>query len=369
MTEIDEKVERLARLAHTEHLAGVLITLQPGFAWLTGGQSNRINAATEAGAGALFVSADGGRYVIANSIEMPRLMNEALDGLGFEPREYPWIADHQDPPAVVAVTRTIAGGGAIGTDAPIAGGSDVGAAILDAQTPLTDPEIERYRALGQDVGAALEALCATLDVGLTEREIAMRVNHTTAQAGARAVVTLVAADERIARYRHPVPTHAVWRRTVLIGLCAERHGQVVALSRIISSHAPADDLLARTRATATVFGKLLAATRPGVTGADLFHTAAAAYDAAGFPNEEARHHQGGAIGYRARDWIAHPASRHRAKPRQAFAWNPSITGTKVEETALLLDDTIELITATSSWPAIEVPGRTGVLRAPGILVR
>ena len=369
MNEVSEKVDRLARLVRAEGLAGVLITLQPHFAWLSAGASNRVNGSTEAGAGSLFVTADGARYVVANTIEMPRLQDEALQGLDFEPREYPWTADHQDPPAVVAVTRTIVGGAPIGADAPLPGVVQLGPAITHAQTPLTDPEIERYRQLGRDLGIALETVCRSVEIGLTEKAVAARVNHAAARANARAIVTLVGADERIARYRHPVPTDTAWQRTLLIGVCAERHGLVVALSRLVAAERPSDDLVNRTRATATVFDKLLAATRPGVTGADLFRAAAAAYELMGYPGEEGRHHQGGAIGYRSRDWIAHPASTHIVRPRQAFAWNPSITGSKVENTALVMgDDDIEIITATPDWPAIEIAGVDGPWRTPGILV-
>jgi hypothetical protein len=47
-------------------------------------------------------------------------------------------------------------------------------------------------------------------------------------------------------------------------------------------------------------------------------------------------------------------------PRQAFAWNPSITGSKIEDTALLVDGNIELITGTPRWPVIG--HAAGVLR-------
>ena len=56
---------------------------------------------------------------------------------------------------------------------------------------------------------------------------------------------------------------------------------------------------------------------------------------------------------------------------QAFAWNPSITGTKTEDTALVDGDRLEVLTAcSSSWPTIPVAARgTPTYKRPGILVR
>ena len=107
--------------------------------------------------------------------------------------------------------------------------------------------------------------------------------------------------------------------------------------------------------------RILEATRPGVTGRELFETATRAYDRAGFAGEEVRHHQGGATGYRSREWLAHPASEERVDTVQAFAWNPSVTGTKVEDTALLTADGIEPITHSPGWPLLEGRG-SGLLR-------
>ncbi|HXT34751.1 MAG TPA: aminopeptidase P family protein, partial [Chloroflexota bacterium] len=39
---------------------------------------------------------------------------------------------------------------------------------------------------------------------------------------------------------------------------------------------------------------------------------------------------------------------------QAFAWNPSIAGAKVEDTVLLGERGIEVLTATGEWPMVEV---------------
>jgi hypothetical protein len=66
--------------------------------------------------------------------------------------------------------------------------------------------------------------------------------------------------------------------------------------------------------------------------------------------------------------VAHPQCTEEVHENQAFAWNPSITGTKVEETAIAFADRIEVITATPGWPSIpiEIEGREYLL--PDVLV-
>ena len=333
MHEIDDKVDRLARLATRRGLGGILLNTQPNFAWLTGGRSNQIDGSRETGAGSLLVTALGERFVIANNIEMPRLQDEALAGLCFTPCEYAWVQEQADPETPIA-TAMSAAGGRIGCDAALPGGTPIEADVVATRVLLTPAEIDRYRALGRDLGRIIGELCRGLVPGLTEIEIAHRIAAAAACIGARAHVTLVAADDRMARFRHPVPTHLAWQRQVMVVVCAQRHGLVAALSRIVTVGGSSEPRTSRTAAAARVFARLVEATKPGASGADLFAVAARAYADAGFPAEEQRHHQGGATGYRSREWRAHPCSREIVQTRQAFAWNPSVTGSKVEETTL-----------------------------------
>lgn len=370
MVEIDEKVERLARLATAQGLGGILLNTQPNFSWLTGGRSNRIDGSRENGSGSLFVSARGKRFVIANNIEMPRLQDEALAGLDFTPCEYPWTDEQADPGTPIATaTRAICGesGTGVGCDSLLPGGIPTEADIAATRALLTAAEASRYRALGRDLGRVVGDLCRGLVPDLEELDIAQRVAAAVAGVGARAVVTLVAADERMGRFRHPAPTTARWRERVMVVVCAQRDGLVAALSRIVVAGGVPESLETRTRATAGVFERLLAATEAGATGAHLFGVAAKAYADAGFAGEETLHHQGGATGYRSREWIAHPASREIVQAQQAFAWNPSITGTKVEETVLLTPAGLEVLTSSPGWPSLPMCVRGQSLAAPGHL--
>ncbi len=365
MRELEEKQERLVRAANESGLDGILLATHHNIAWLTGGRSNRVDASREAGTARLLVTKDGRRVVLGNAIEMPRLLDEVLAGLDFHPVEYAWT-DDQDPAFAVAAARKLAGNN-LGADWPLPGTVPLEPRIARARALLTKAEIDRYRALGADAGRAVGDVCRALVPGQTEREIARSIAHTIRGVKARAIVTLVGSDERISRYRHPVATDATWRDVVLVAVGAERDGLIVSLSRIVATAAGAAGIEAATVKTASVFARLLDSTHGGTSGSQLFEAAAAAYRDAGFPGEERLHHQGGPAGYRSREWIAHPRSQEMVQARQAFAWNPTITGTKVEDTVLLVDGQLEPITPTPEWPAIRVEAQGQGIDAPGVL--
>ena len=367
--EIAEKTERAQRLLAAENLGGVLLGSQHNFSWLTAGGSNGVDTSREQGAGALLVRNDGKRFVLASRIEMPRLLAEELSEQEFEPIEFAWEEEKASPTFLIERARALLhDGAALGSDLSLgANARTIEAAIARCRYQLTSSEIERFRQLGSDAGQALGRLVTTLAPGETEREIARRAADALAAGGMRAVVCLVAADERAQRFRHPVPTERRWERVLMVVVCARRHGLIASLTRIVCAGPVASELKRRTLAAARVNAQLLAATRAGATGADLYAVAARAYREAGFEGEQHLHHQGGACGYRTRDWTAHPSSAESVMLNQAFAWNPSITETKVEETCLSFADGVEIITATPYWPQIIVQAGGREYFSPDVL--
>jgi antitoxin VapB len=151
-------------------------------------------------------------------------------------------------------------------------------------------------------------------------------------------VALAAADERIARFRHPVAGDRPVRQRLMVVVCAERYGLYANLTRIIEFTSPSAELAHRQALCETILRRMREeATRPGHTLADAFAACQRFYTEAGYPDEWRLHHQGGLSGYASREVVATPTTHQPIQVGQAFAWNPSLTGAKAEETFILTE--------------------------------
>lgn len=131
----------------------------------------------------------------------------------------------------------------------------------------------------------------------------------------------------------------------MLAACVERHGLFVSLTRFVDFEPPSADLAVRAEATDEILRRMRTeATRPGRTLGEAFDDCRRFYAEVGFADEWRLHHQGGMAGYRSREVIARPGDATVIRAGQAFAWNPSITGTKSEETILVIHDGTEVLT-------------------------
>lgn len=365
--ELEIKTQRLVSVLDRQNYGAVILNGQHNFAWLTGGGSSGIDLSRENGSVSLLITRNGKRYLIANNIEMPRMRAEEVSLDDFEPLEISWQDEKADGNTALHIAKNTAGGEIV-TDIPLFGGTRaIDSELAPCRYELTVDEIERYRSLGRDTGSSVGRVILSVSPGETETAIAQKINAELGTLNIRSIVTLVAADDRIAKYRHPIPTDKIWRKTLLVVTCAKRFGLIVSLSRVICVGGVDDELLQKTDAAAFVNAAIMDATKPEISGADLYNVAAKAYADAGFTGEIGLHHQGGATGYKTRDWVAHPKSAEFVRSDQAFAWNPSITGTKVEETVIVNGDGVETITKTPNFPQILTKLNGFEYFSPGVL--
>lgn len=352
-----------------EHVArhgfdGVLLGTRAWFAWATDGRTNRILNSSPDGVAAVVLTADG-PVCLTNTIEAPRFRHEELIGLDLPVVEFPW----HDATTRRRVCDDVLRGRRVAADTDL---FELGCPALPADARslrwvLTQTEIDRYRVGAGLASDAMEAACRGLRPGMSEHEAAARLAAELLARGLNPVVILVAADDRLQRFRHPIATEHRIRQTVMLVSCSEFGGLISNLTRLVNFGPLSNELAQRHQAACEVDAAVLAATRPGRTLGELFGVLQRAYAEQGFENEWQLHHQGGPTGYATREVIAFPGSPEVVQAGQAFAWNPSITGTKSEDTVLLTPDgQLEVLTSRSAdWPGVST--RAGLER-PAIWV-
>jgi antitoxin VapB len=110
-------------------------------------------------------------------------------------------------------------------------------------------------------------------------------------------------------------------------------------------------------------------TQPGWTLGEVFEVTQGAYAKTGYPDEWRLHHQGGPAGFEPREYVAVPGSSDLVSVGQVYAWNPSITGAKSEDTILVGEDGNEVLTTIPDWPmlSVAVEGHADRMPRPAIL--
>lgn len=324
---MNEKEIRLADFCRRGGYEGVWLRRRSNIAWITDGADVHVDAASSTGVASVLWTPRK-KVVYCDTIEDRRLREEEF-GSEWTFEVSRWWEPNRPPK------------GRFATDLP----DDP---FADLRAPLTRGELRTIRELGRVTGEVLARELRRLRPGRTEHEVAGRILGAFRALGIQVPVLLVAADDRIRRYRHPIPTDRRLRRTVLVAVCPRRRGLTVAVTRIVHfGRRLPPDLRRRHEAVCAVDAALHAATRPGVRWCDALAAGIRAYREVGFPDEWTLHHQGGPVGYEGRDFRATPAETRRIAERQAVGWNPSITGTKSEDTIL---SSGEVLTPTPNWP-------------------
>ncbi len=361
MSAVSTKIGLVRTLMAEEGLDAILLQRVSSLAWATCGASTYVNMARSNAEVSLLITHDQ-QYLLTNNIEATRLeKEEQLASQGWNFHITPWYEQGAD-------LAGLADGKKLGSDYYFPGTVDVSIEVAHLRANLDPQEGDRFRLLGQLCAEAMQSAAKTVRPGQTEHEMAASLAKEAECRGAQAIVNLVAADERIYNFRHPLPTDKKLERYAMLVLCGRRWGLVCSLTRLIHFGNPPEELRRKAQAVARIDATLIDATRPGQTLGQIFAKVKEAYVEAGYPDEWRLHHQGGPAGYEPREYLATPGSTERVVAGQVYAWNPSITGYKSEDSVLVSDTGYEMLTAMPGWPSIkvELAGRT--IERPDILV-
>lgn len=325
--------EKLRGLMDRLGLGKLLLQRPANFAWYTGGADNRVDHADPLGVAAILLTAEA-EYVVCDNIEAPRMREEETPD--FEVLKHPWYGDPSEAMGEV-------GNGALGADHLLEGATNVAQDVAPMRYVLDEEAIGRYRQLGADTEATIEEAAASLEPGMDEYEAAANLVAVCRRRGLFSPVVLASSEDRIPRYRHPIPRgNSLGGRAMLV-VSAERGGLYANLTRMVQFEEPDAEFVRRQTACENVLGRMREATAPGRTLAEVFEDCKRFYGEEGFPGEWENHHQGGLTGYASREIIVTPETRVEIQSGMAFAWNPSVTGAKAEETFVLTGSGPEVV--------------------------
>jgi Xaa-Pro aminopeptidase len=359
--EIDTKKQRVRGLLGSLGLDGILVKRQSNFTWLTAGCRNLIGIATEMGVSSALITRDG-EHILCNAIEAPRLIEEeGIEAQGYVVHTYPWYEDRE-----AALARELAGT-RLGADFALPGAIDVARELAPLRYALTPWEVARYREVGATTARLIEETTAEIRPGDREVTVVGRLAARLWDAGLDYITIFCAADDRIARFRHPLATGRRVDKRAMLCVNARGGGLIVSLTRFAQFGKLPVELRRRYEATVRVDCALMAHTRPGRPVVEAFRKGIDAYAEAGFADEFQLHHQGGAIGYEGRDYKATFASTQVVCENQGFAWNPSITGAKSEDTMLATTGGPDILSPPTLFPVIEMEVGGFAFRRPAIL--
>jgi len=361
--ELEIKLKKVRIFMDENGYGGVLFGAQPNFSWLTCGGDNQIIHGAEIGFVNILVTGDG-LYIITNNIEMPRVLAEEVRVKRFKNLEYVWTEN-----GLKKMVDELSGGRRIASDYSFPGAVNEGSSLGLLRVPLTEAEVERYRKLSRICADAMDETMSEIKPGMSEFEIQGVIGGKLLSKGVYPVVLLVGADERIFHFRHPMPTEKKLKRYCMVVICARRWGLILNMTRLVHFGVPPDEIKSRYQSLHRVDMAYITATKPGNTMNDVFLAGKKAYADEGFPGEEFKHFQGGTCGYLTREVGLSPGGRYVIQDGEIFAHNPTITGTKIEDSILVRGKKFEVLTLSDKWPSVEVEYGGVILRRPEILVR
>jgi Xaa-Pro aminopeptidase len=360
MSEFDRKQELIQAFLEEQMLDALLLQRVSSFAWATCGAASYVNTATSTGEAMLLITRSG-RHLVTNNIEATRLeQEERLVEQGWEFHVRPW---HEARDMVAELAEGLK----LGADVAYPGAIDLGGELARWRANLSPEEGARFRELSRLCAEAMAGAAPAVRPGQTEYQIAALLAQEAERRGVQAIVNLIATDERIFQFRHPLPTDKELERYAMLVLCGRRWGLICSLTRLVHFGRLPDGLRRKAEAVAQVDAAFIAATRPGWTLGEVFDQGTAAYEATGFADEWQLHHQGGPAAYEPREYVATPGSKDVVVTGQAYAWNPSITGVKSEDTILVGDTDQEMMTAIEGWPMLPVMVGGKEYARPGVL--
>lgn len=361
--EIKIKENRLMDYMAEKKYDAVVIGRHDNFAWITGGGKNKVIGSDPVGFGILVIKSDMEKYLLAYRADIDRIIEEELQGLGYQPVSIYW---YESSPKEEAV-KMLQGKRAL-TDIPLDGAIYDLDAIYRLHFPLTDTEVERYKKVGRETEKIIAGVVRKITPGMSELEVKGMLMERFAANDMEVDVLLVGSDERIFKYRHPLPTEKEIEKYLMISPSVSKWGLHVNIARFIHFGQPDNEIVEKYRAACNIATAAISESYPGNTFANILEIEKELYSKYNYPNEWKNHFQGGITGYMVSDAAKCLVKDEELVEKQTYEWFITISGVKSAELSFNDGKDQHLFSVNGLWPTETYTYKDKRVALPEILI-
>ena len=363
LTDILEKRETVIEFLDRKKLDAVIIGKPDNFAWFTCGGNNKVVKAWDIGFSHLIITRKN-NILISQIMDGPRVIDEELKGLKIEYEPLKW----NDVSREEKISQIIKGM-KVFSDIPINGATYSPREFSLLHYPFSALEIRRVRWLSQKTEEILRKVAEIINPGITEIEIAGIISGEMGKYGIECDVLLIGSDERIEKYRHPVPTEKKVKKLVLLHPASKKWGLHVPMSRMLSFGNPDIETVKKFDGACKIAAEAISSCTEGAKLIDILMAQEKTFMELGYKDEWGMHYHGGITGYLLVSQAVYTDKNSGISLNQPHAWFVTLTGVKVEELSLTTKNGIEICSTKGNWPTKEYESKRNIYKLPEILYR
>jgi len=363
LKDILEKKDRILSFLDNKKLDAAVIGKPDNFAWFTCGGNNQVVKAWDTGFSYLIISREK-NILVSQIMDGPRVIDEELKGLEIEYMPLKWTGITREE----QVAKLIRGRKVI-SDTPVDGAIYSTRELYSLHYPFTELETRRVRWLAEKTEEILRATADAIIPGITEIETAGMLLGEFGKLGIECEVLLIGSDERIGKYRHPVPADKKIKNFVLLHPATKKWGLHVPMTRMLSFGIQPAETVKKYEAACKIASAAISMCKEGEKITNILDEQMKLYKELGYEEEWGNHFHGGITGYQLVELVTYSNKDAMVILNQPHDWFITLTGVKVEEICLTTEKGIEVITVRGNWPVREHEYRGFVCKMPEILYR
>lgn len=339
MSAFNLRMQPVRDLMKEKGLEALVLRRNPNLAWAIAGRSH-VPTTIDAACFDLIITQDSA-IAITNVVEAPRLIAEEFPA-EISVQTVPW-SQGRDP--------LLPSGSKVGSDQFGGDRIDLGLEIEIIRGSLIETDIARFKEICSTAAIALGNAMKEVKSSDREIDVAALITSSLWRSNLEIAFLGVAGQERVTKFRHPLPTSSPIGDRVSASICAKHKGLITSITRIVSFGKLSQEELNGYESIFKVEAAMFDATVVGQPFSDPINAAIAAYPLNGFDKDEwQNHHQGGPTGFLPRDWPANQGTTRLIAQNQPIAWNPTGKGWKAEDTILATKSGVELLSNDPNWP-------------------